>query len=613
MARTLYHVHPETGHLSQYSGGAWSEVIASTPAGWLADNASEDRASSNGIFVQFKAVPYVRYLSATHAIMLPISNLQDGTPAYNAGAAVSVATGGGAEAWSNTISYRGKLVWLGWASADAKVTCYTFDGTTLTRLAVTQNALAAKWSDAYAKVSPQVGGVLFAFADQLFFGPGGTFGENPTSNHNHIFKISIESASATYSLFDVGFNTAEQYQLQNPWAVDAEAPTTLGVYNGFKRAVLAAGAHEGKLYVLNADGRLDEMDPNTGARTNRLDIRSADSMLAKQLLAVKASEHGQSFRALTKEAIAGDSGGFLPFLGGRVDRWLNGSVSDSGTLRAMWEDEDGEAEFGVQSMDGQNNFPALPDATRIDIRFGLCGTIRRDNADLWNEGGSCSALILTSKYGMFIITGVNGPRDAQFNLDTHAPLLVTRWSGNVEDAPVFLPIRNNGAQADVAGLSAYVDEAHGLLNILWGDTQTETVQHVQVRISSMTQTPAKTVHSLSDGLFPGAVKPGSAAVYDIETAEVVVDSVSFEPEALKTRVDYTLYTLDEGLTTDLVVEYNNGGDWAEATGADSDERHEGVDDLSASANGDTHVFIHDTSIQLAGYVGPVQYRLRTIS
>jgi len=148
-------------------------------------------------------------------------------------------------------------------------------------------------------------------------------------------------------------------------------------------------------------------------------------MLAKQLMSVYPSSKEQSFSLIAKTDLAADNTGLLPFLGGRVDVTLSG-VEHQGTLRGMWTPSQGRIEFGVQGLEGADDFPQLTLGNRIDVRYGFCGTLD-STADLWNEGGSASALILSDDNYLYLLTGVSCPRAVGNQANRHAPLIVTKW------------------------------------------------------------------------------------------------------------------------------------------------------------------------------------------
>jgi hypothetical protein len=560
--------------------------------------------------------------------LIPIIDLDAPFPSYDEGSAISTSLPTQTESFSNPVHYRGTVVWLGWPKDSTDVSVYVFDGATLSRFTISPNAGASTWGSAYDKVTPTIGGHLFAHDEQLFYAPRGLFGEDPVFVHNHFFKIDIQPTFATYVTIDTGFNVTEQYNLQNPWAPggSGSALPALGNFHGFNRGILTAGSHLGKIHVLNVDGTLSRLDNSTYVRTACFDLRDAPGMLATSLEPVLASLYGKSFRLNSMESLSPDSTDSLQYLGGRVDVSVGAHVGSKGTLRALWSDGT-PVELGIQSLDGSDNFPALLTGEKIDVRYGFAGTLRRDDPTLWNEGSPAAALMLSHEKYLYIITGVQGPAKTGTESHLHAPLMVTRWSGLLpsdpgysasNDAPTFMIIGDGGSQANVAGLDAYIDDDTGVLHLLWGDLTVKSVKHVQIDLLRFAQLGTVAVHTLPSNGYPGAVKPGDLFGFVIFEPQVEqIAYPTYNPATKTARINYKIYSAFPGgllKIVNMIVEFNAGNGWKPATPKSTDPDHSGVTKLSADIEGGSegYVFVHDVYADLPGYTGPLQYRLTAV-
>jgi len=182
----------------------------------------------------------------------------------------------------------------------------------------------------------------------------------------------------------------------------------------------------------------------------------------------------------------------------------------------------------------------------------------------------------------------------------------------LEDQPTYLTVWDNGAQANVSGMDAYLDKDVNLLHILWSDLKTNSVKHVVVNLANFTQTPVRTITTLPNSNFPGAVKPGGAFGFAPNQPEVLPVSSTYDFAERVMVLNYHLHTQSsQGLSNlNLQVEFNIGGEWIAATPKDSDPRHSGTTGLSATIAGENYNFVHDTIEQLRDFAGLIQYRFK---
>lgn len=566
MGKLAFYVSPQNGHLWCYDHTSWKCLITETPPGW--------NSNSYGCLVAFKDKIYLRYQGNGFASMIEVDNLEKYGPL-----ASSVKPVADYESWSNPVSYQGKIVWLGWPSDSNTVSLYQFDG------AISKESFCPDAKSAAPNAcSPAIGGTLFVYDAGLFYAPRGLY--DPASCHSHLMKYD----DGIWTSLDTKLNPTFNYDLSNPWPADSAGRSLprMGDFHGFCRGAVTAGVHNGELYVLNADGTVDQLVKKSFVRTKCLDLRNAPGMMAGTSLYVMGSSYKNALRVADKNLLVKDQSGILPLLGGRIDVTQGPDTSRSGTIRAMWVDGNGQLELGVQGSTGNDNFTPLIAGGKADIRYGLAGSLS-------GMSTPCSAQIISSGDALHIITGVAGN-------GAHAPFMVTTWKGQ---EPTFFYIVDNGDQANVLDFDAFIDHESQLLHVLWRDV--EAIKHVIVNLKLWVQSGVRTIESSIDPITPGILfnyTPGEP--------QITIGVPRYNPVTHLTEIPYTLWTSSKEQldSVSVFVEYDSGKGWQPANRAQDHPMNDPVNKLVAAAGGRDYQFVHDVSKDLPEYVGPVQYRMR---
>ncbi len=556
MGKLAFFIDPETGSLKQFDHASWNTLVEEAPPDWSG-------YACPAMFVYTSKI-FLRYQTTQEQRVIEVVDLKE----Y--GAIEKIENNG--ESLSNIVYLRGKVMWLGRRRGTMASYLYTFDGKIRSRMIVT-NAAAAETD----LLHPAICGSLFCYDSGLFYAPRGLIDNGIV--HNHLFKIDPDTGRCV--VLEARLNPTQEYDLTNPWP-----EKQLGRTLGFSRGVLTAGAYQGDLFVLNADGTLDRLTRGSYERTRCLDLRSAPGMLAGQTV-YNMGGKDSNIQFMSAGMMASDGGMTAPFLGGRADLVQGPGRGQSGTIAAMSVNpKNGYTNIGLLSADGVPNVPAFNAGTKVDVRYGLAGALSTQKFI------PASAQILNYSDYLIVVTGVGGAK----NNDRHAPLMVTRWKP--DEDPKYLYITDHGAQAKVACLDCFVDEEGGMLHILWTDTVHDVVLHSLVDLKNMVQ---RGIHEAGDG----HVSSGCLFNYTPDEPFVSLGTPEYMPAGQVTLIPFTLWATGKDLNAvEAVVEYDIGKGWQKAFGPTKMTR------LAATKNGNNYVFEHMVVANLNDYVGPVQYRIR---
>lgn len=555
MGKLAFFIDPVTGSLKQFDHATWNTLIEEAPPGWSAD--------AYPALFSYVGNVYLRYRTGGKVLVSEIKDFKT----YQG--VVDIETRD--EAFSNVISHRGTIMWLGRVRGTMASYLYRFNGRLTSQMIVT-NAAAAETT----ALNPAIGGTLFSYDSGLFYAPRGLVSAGLV--HNHLFKIDPDTGRCV--VLEARINPSQQYDLSNPWPAGQDLARTFG----FCRGVLTAASHEGDLFVLNVDGTLDRLSRGSFERTRVLDLRSAPGMLAGQTVYNMGGGHNMRFTSLG--LMAQDGGRTAPFLGGRADLVQGPGRGQSGTIAAsLTNPKNGYTDVGLLSPEGIPNVQTFMAGTKIDIRYGFVGCL----SGLPFIPGS--AQMISSGDALYIITGVGGSD----TLDKHAPLMVTRWKSG-ED-PKYICISDHGLQSNVESMDCFIDEEGGMLHILWTDRG--SVRHALVDIKNWVQRGI-------DEAGKGHVTSGCLFDHTPGEPYVMLGTPEFNPVEHITLVPFTVWaTGNKDLTgVSALVEYDIGQGWKKAFGETK------MSGLTATKSGTGYVFAHMVIANLNDYVGPVQYRIR---
>lgn len=634
MAKPLYFVSPNDGKLYRYDGVIWSALVNTALPNFLNGGGSAGGTGQTG---GSQAVPFVwrgrlwvAYYTATEGVryrFIEVINLGS-TPTYDTANIVSVDPSDfglidkAKTVFSNVEYYRGMVVRLAWPEDSNAMFSVVFDdfnndGDPEAKI-FNVEGVPSSWTSweigsTTADADPHGGGHLFAHDQTLFWSPRGAFDRVPTKVWERLFKIDIRESSAGMSIIPGVISTGQARYPE--WDSDTATPASLSgaITLGMSRCSLAAGSVNGKLFSVNANGTVDVIDDLTFVRTRAFDLRDAAEHVVASSLAPSTPTSGApaQVRFATGATVSpGATTDQVMLNGGRLDIVSGPRSGQKFDIVAMFRDGASPAatspvEFKLVDTVTGTATAALTPSDLCDVRRGFLGSAFDIESSL---RGSPGIVQCVTKGGYtYIISGAR--KDNVGGAQPAAPLIVTRWDGNVPAAVTRLVISGS---VSVSGIDATIDEDADVLHILYHDFETGLVRHAVIDLAAFTLANHLSVFALTNNTnFSCGINPGGLFAFSTyEPSAEIQGSPVFNPALKIVTIQYKLWTqMPGGLSNvSFKVEYNRGNGWQIATAHTSSGP---TANLSASAAGISHAFVHDLNADLPAFIGPIQYRLTT--
>lgn len=617
MSKQVYLVDPENADLWRWDGASWAKIIdAPGLPGWISDSDDPNYRSSKGTVFVFAGQLWLRYHNDTTDLVtvVPVADL-DATPTYDLSDPITIEQGAEHEIWGSPINYCGAVVWLAWIEGTSRPQIYRFDGSSLTRSVIT--AVGGAWTDLW-DIAPgasqhQGGGLLVAHDDRLLWGPQGTLGHPSTVGLDRVMKLDPKSHSVSAQVVPawLGGSTGLA-SLENPWSTGADTSPSLP---GLK-AAMAVGSHRGRLYWLRMDGVLCRVDDFSLLPTPCHDLR-ADSGLNMQTLAVQAPVSPWAHFRTTPDHLTVGSNWSKNFKFARV-HVLSGPMAGLVASVSAMDTAGGGTDWGLVNEDGAALDAPLAAGTTVSINYGWGGPLS-DDPGAFPPGPVGSAAIISDDTHLYVVVATTNGVSANSNLDTHAPMVVFKWTGVLPTDPGYDPttdtpvqgyISDHGVLVNACGLDLAADPAAGMLHASWGDIKALAVKHCRINMGSLLPSPPEVVFALKDSDFPCAVKPGGLTAYGLYEPSPVVNGTTFRPVSRTVRLDFSIFTTSPTPLTavSVLIEYNDGAEWRPATPLIGDPDFNLPVPAGASQDGEGYTFVHDLATDGVGTTS-LQYRI----